>query len=316
MISSADSTSWVEGSVDLQVNGYVGVDFNDPQTAPAAIAKAAKAMRVDSVAAALPTIITASPPVMVACITNLQRAIAEDQEVADVLRGLHIEGPFLSPRPGYIGAHPVEHAQSQNLSLLAELIDAGKGLVRLLTLAPEVDVDGRLTQYCVERGIVVAAGHTDASSAELDCCIAEGLSLFTHLGNGCPREMDRHDNIIYRALRRADRLRYTLIADGFHVPETLFRNLLQWVPSERLAVVSDAISAAGLGPGTYQLGPRQVTIGPDRAAREPGGQHFVGSASTMRDADHWLSQTLGLPLSQRQQLLQLNPAEWLSLAGK
>lgn len=313
--STADSTSWVEGSVDLQVNGYVGVDFNDPQTTHLAIAKAAQAMREDSVAAALPTIITASPAVMVACITNLQRAIAEDQAVADVLRGLHIEGPFLSPRPGYIGAHPVEHARSQDLSLLAELVDAGKGLVRLLTLAPEVDVDGRLTQYCIERGIVVAAGHTDASLAELDCCIAAGLSLFTHLGNGCPREMDRHDNIIYRALRRADRLRYTLIADGFHVPETLFRNLLQWVPSERLAVVSDAISAAGLGPGTYQLGPRQVTIGADRAAREPGGQHFVGSASTMRDADHWLSQTLGLPLSQRQQLLQLNPAEWLSLAG-
>lgn len=314
MSDSSDSVSWVAGSVDLQVNGYVGVDFNDPQIAPAAIAKAATAMRKDSVAAALPTIITASPAVMVACITNLQRAIAENPEVGGVFRGLHVEGPFLSPRPGYIGAHPVDHARSQDLSLLAELIDAGKGLVRLLTLAPEVDIDGRMTQYCVERGIVVAAGHTDASLDELDCCIAAGLSLFTHLGNGCPREMDRHDNIIYRALRRADRLRYTLIADGFHVPEVLFHNLLQWVPIERLAVVSDAISAAGLGPGTYQLGSRQVTIGADRAAREPGGQHFVGSASTMRDADHWLSQTLGLSLSQRQELLQRNPAQWLNLA--
>ena len=273
-------------------------------------------MRQDAVAAALPTIITASPAVMVACIANLQRAIADDPEVAGIFPGLHIEGPFLSPRPGYIGAHPVEHARTQDLSVLAELIDAGKGLVRLLTLAPEVDVDGRLTQYCVERGIVVAAGHTDASLAELDSCIAAGLTLFTHLGNGCPREMDRHDNIIYRALRRADRLRYTLVADGFHVPETLFRNLLQWVPNERLAVVSDAISAAGLGPGTYQLGPRRVTIGADRAAREPGGQHFVGSASTMRDADRWLSECLELSLAQRQQLLQHNPAEWLSLTGE
>ncbi len=314
MSDSSNSTTWVTGTVDLQVNGYVGVDFNDPQVTIAAIAKAAAAMRQDSVATALPTIITASPVVMTACIANLQRAIAEDQEVAQVFRGIHVEGPFLSPRPGYIGAHPVEHARTQDLSLLAELIDAGQGLVRLLTLAPEVDVDGRLTEYCVERGIVVSAGHTDASLAELDRCIAAGLSLFTHLGNGCPREMDRHDNIIYRALRRADRLRYTLVADGFHVPETLFRNLLAWVPMERLAVVSDAISAAGLGPGTYQLGARQVTIGVDRAAREPGGQHFVGSASTMRDADRWLAETVQLPQNQRQQLLQLNPAAWLSLA--
>src|SRR5690606_34374786 len=108
-------------------------DFNDPQITRAAISKAARAMRDDSVAAALPTIITASPAAMVACITNLQQAIAAEQEVADVFRGLHIEGPFLSPRPGYIGAHPMEHARSQDLSLLAELVDAGKGLVRLLT---------------------------------------------------------------------------------------------------------------------------------------------------------------------------------------
>lgn len=313
MTSSEESIVWVEGSIDLQVNGYVGVDFNNPETSTSAIAKAARAMRGDGVAAALPTIITAAPAVMTRCITNLQRAIAQDEEVADVFRGLHIEGPFLSPRPGYIGAHPLAHAAHQDLALLSELIDAGQGLARLVTLAPEVDTDGRLTQYCVDRGIVVAAGHTDASLDELDCCIASGLSLFTHLGNGCPREMDRHDNIIYRALRRADKLRFTLIADGFHVPETLFRNLLQWVPIERLAVVSDAISAAGLGPGTYQLGARQVTIGADRAAREPGGQHFVGSASTMRDADQWLSQTLGMALRQRQQLLQHNPAEWLGL---
>ncbi len=301
----------VVGSVDLQVNGYVGVDFNDPQTTREAILKSARAMRGHSVAAALPTIITAAPATMLACIGNLRQAIEADAEVAAVFRGFHVEGPFLSPRPGFIGAHPVEHAQSQDMTLLSELLDAGGGLVRLLTLAPELDSLGRMTEFCAQRGVLVAAGHTDASLAELECCIAAGLSLFTHLGNGCPRQMDRHDNIIYRALRCADHLRFTLIADGFHLPETLFRNLLNWVPLERLAVVSDAISAAGLGPGTYQLGPRQVTIGADRAARDPSGEHFVGSASTMPDADRWLANTLGLSLSQRQQLLRDNPAAWL-----
>jgi N-acetylglucosamine-6-phosphate deacetylase len=165
---------------------------------------------------------------------------------------------------------------------------------------------------CRERGVLVSAGHSDASLDQLDECIAAGLRLFTHLGNGCPRQMDRHDNIIYRALRRADQLRFTLIADGFHVPELLFRNLLQWVPLERLAVVSDAISAAGLGPGTYQLGERQVTIGSDRAARDPSGEHFVGSASTMRDADHWLDSVLHLSQPDRASLLRNNPLHWLA----
>ncbi|MEZ6151995.1 MAG: N-acetylglucosamine-6-phosphate deacetylase [Pirellulaceae bacterium] len=301
----------VVDSIDLQVNGYVGVDFNDPQTTREAILHAAQAMRGHSVAAALPTIITAEPATMLACIGNLRQAIESNVEVAAVFRGLHVEGPFLSPRPGFIGAHPIEHAQTQDVALLSELLEAGGGLVRLLTLAPEVDRGGRMTELCVKRGVLVAAGHTDASLTELEQCIAAGLSLFTHLGNGCPRQMDRHDNIIYRALRCADQLRFTLIADGFHLPETLFRNLLKWVPLERLAVVSDAISAAGLGPGTYQLGPRQVTIGADRAARDPSGEHFVGSASTMPDADRWLANTLGLALSQRQQLLRDNPAAWL-----
>ncbi len=311
MSRAQEDTALVVDSVDLQVNGYVGVDFNDPQTTREAILQAVRAMRGHCVAAALPTIITAAPATMLACIGNLRQAIETSAEVAAVFRGLHLEGPFLSPRPGFIGAHPVEQARAQDLSLLSELLDAGGGLVRLLTLAPEVDSGGQMTEYCAQRGILVAAGHSDASLTELERCIAAGLSLFTHLGNGCPRQMDRHDNIIYRALRCADHLRFTLIADGFHLPETLFRNLLKWVPRERLAVVSDAISAAGLGPGTYQLGPRQVTIGADRAARDASGEHFVGSASTMPDADRWLANTLGLTLSERQQLLRDNPAAWL-----
>src|SRR5690606_30704697 len=119
-------------------------------------------------------------------------------------------------------------------------------------------------------------------------------------------------NIIHRALRRADRLRYTLIADGFHIPEVLFRNLLEWVPIEHLAVVSDAISAAGLRPGTNRLAGREVRIGEDRAARDASGEHFVGSASTMRDADQWLTATLGLDAPTRCRLLRDHPNQWLA----
>jgi N-acetylglucosamine-6-phosphate deacetylase len=298
--------------VDLQVNGYVGVDFNDPRTSPEAIHRAAAAMQADGVELALPTIITAGVEAMSQCMANIRQAVQTNAVTASIFQGLHIEGPFISPIPGYIGAHPMRHALRQDLSAMEGLLAAGGGLVRLVTLAPEVDPQGRMTKMCRERGVLVAAGHSDASLDQLDECIASGLRLFTHLGNGCPRQMDRHDNIIYRALRRADQLRFTLIADGFHVPELLFRNLLQWVPLERLAVVSDAISAAGLGPGTYQLGEREVTIGSDRAARDPSGEHFVGSASTMRDADHWLANVLHLSQSDRSSLLRDNPLHWLA----
>ncbi|RMF39952.1 MAG: N-acetylglucosamine-6-phosphate deacetylase [Planctomycetota bacterium] len=297
--------------VDLQVNGYVGIDFNDPTTSVAQLHSAADAMRRDGVVAALPTVITGSAEAMTTCIRNLVHAIEQRPETADVFRGIHVEGPFLSPAEGYIGAHPRQHAKFQDLRLLEDLCRAGGPWIRMVTLAPEVDPGGKMVRFCRERNIIVAAGHTNASLDQLECAIESGLSLFTHLGNGCPRVMDRHDNIIFRALRLRERLRFTVIADGFHIPRLLFENLLDWIPTDRLAVVSDAISAAGLGPGVYQLAGRSVTIGPDRACRDASGEHFVGSASRMCDADDWLRDTLGLPARRRRQLLFAVAAAWM-----
>lgn len=300
-----------DGYVDLQVNGYQGVDFNEPHRSVAELRLAAEAMRNDGVQQALPTIITGSVAAMSDCIRALRTAIESDPVCHDVYTGIHLEGPFLSRKPGFIGAHPPQHALESDQGALAELINCGGGLVRLVTLAPEVDTDGSLTRYLVEHGVTVSAGHTDASLDDLDRCIDAGLKLFTHLCNACPPEMNRHDNIIFRALRRSEHLHYTLIADGFHVPKLLFENLLNWVPVDRLAVVSDAICAAGLGPGTYRLAGREVAIGPDKAARDPSGKHFVGSACSMRDADHWLTNALELNVELRQQLLCDNPLRWL-----
>jgi N-acetylglucosamine-6-phosphate deacetylase len=296
-----------QGFVDLQVNGYVGTDFNDPTTTVEQIKQAAQAMLDDGVDRALPTVITAELSVMCRCISNIVSAIQSEPIAARVFGGIHIEGPFFPSLPGYIGAHPLQHALAASLPALEQLLNSACGLARIVTLAPEIDHDGRLTRTCVEHGCVVSAGHTNASLEDLQRCIDNGLTLFTHLGNGCPKLLDRHDNIIYRALSLKDQLSYTLIADGFHIPELLFRNLLDWVEHDRLSVVSDAISATGLGPGTYQLGQRTVTIGADKAARDASGEHFVGAASNMRDADRWLAEGLKLDLDLRYRLLVTNP---------
>ena len=299
------------GYVDLQVNGYVGVDFNDPATTGLQIQQAAQAMLNDGVVAALPTVITAEISVMCQCISNLVSAMQGEPIVAQVFKGIHIEGPFFPSLPGYIGAHPPQYALASSVAALEQLIEAAQGAARIVTLAPEVDGDGELTRRAVELGVVVSAGHTNASLDDLQRCIDNGLTLFTHLGNGCPKLMDRHDNIIYRALRLKDQLSFTLIADGFHIPEMLFRNLLDWGDHDRLSVVSDAISATGLGPGTYQLGQRTVRIGADRAARDASGEHFVGAASSLRQADEWLSSVVKLDHELRHRLLVANPARFL-----
>lgn len=304
-----------KGYVDLQVNGYHGIDFNDPSTTTQQLIQAAEAMHCDGVVAALPTVITADLTTMSQCIRNLVQAIRSDSVAGQIFHGIHIEGPFFPCESGYIGAHPPEHALQASLSSLQQLLDAADGLARLLTLAPEIDVKGELTRACVQRGCVVSAGHTNASLDDLLRCVDAGLTLFTHLGNGCPKLMDRHDNIIYRALRLRNQLSYTLIADSFHIPELLFRNLLEWVDHDRLCVVSDAISATGLGPGVYQLGQRTVKIGPDKAARDASGQHFVGAASSMLDADRWLAEGLGLDFELRTKLLVSNPTKFIGLTA-
>lgn len=291
---------------DAQVNGYVGVDFNDPQTKPEQIDDAAVAMQSHNVAVAFPTIITASEADMTRCISNVMQAIAKYDASREVFKGLHLEGPFISAERGYVGAHPRRYAISEDLGLLKRLCDCCGDLLALVTLSPEVDLSGRLTQCAVHRGAKVAAGHTNASLEDLDRCIDHGLELFTHLGNGCPPLMDRHDNIVLRALSRSDRLHFSLIADGHHVPHLLFGQLLKWVPLERLIVVSDAICAAGLGPGTYRLGEREVCVGSDLAARDASGEHFVGAASTMPDAQKWLTGSMQLETAVLEALLSEN----------
>ncbi|MFN3190478.1 MAG: N-acetylglucosamine-6-phosphate deacetylase [Aureliella sp.] len=302
------------GYIDLQVNGYVGVDFNDPTSTPESIERAAEAMLGDGVRLALPTVITASTEDMCRCIRNIVMAMQRFPSARSCFAGIHLEGPFLSPKPGFIGAHPVEHASPADLGVLESLCEAGGGAVRMVTLDPTVDKDARLTEFCVRQKIRVAAGHTDASLQELERSIEAGLSLFTHLGNACPQRLDRHDNIILRALSFQDRLCYSLIADGTHLPAMIFQSLLRWLPVSRLIVVSDAISAAGLGPGEFTLGKKRVRVGTDLVVRDPDGDNFAGSAARMKDADVWLRDAMTLESLERRKLLCDNAHAFLHRA--
>ena len=149
-----------------------------------------------------------------------------------------------------------------------------------MTLAPEMDSDAHVTQTLAAAGIVMAAGHSDASIDQLRRGIDHGIRLFTHLGNGCPGLLPRHDNIIQRALSLSDHMMVSFIADGHHVPPFALRNYLDRVPSENTVIVTDAISAAGLGPGRYQLADQVVEVDEDGAAWSACRTHFAGCAAT------------------------------------
>lgn len=300
------------GYFDLQVNGYGGVDFNSDNLTGDDLHRACEKLAEEGVAGILATVITADVEAMCRRLATLRELRRSDALAERIIAGFHTEGPFLNEMPGYRGAHLAEAIRRADHDLMHRMLEAGGGLVRIVTLAPERDPGFRVTRMLARQGIVVSAGHTDASLDELKAAIDAGLSMFTHLGNGCPMLLPRHDNIIQRALSLCERLWLTFIADGVHVPWPALGNYLRAAGMERCVVVTDAISAAGLGPGHYTLGHWDLLIGPDRVARAPDGSHLVGSAGTMPLARQNLIEHLGLNEGDADRLIVHNPRRVLS----
>jgi N-acetylglucosamine-6-phosphate deacetylase len=299
---------------DLQVNGYGGIDFNQDDLTAEGLHAACECLRSDRVGGILATIITDELDTMARRLENLVRLREQDPLAKSLIQGLHIEGPFLSPLPGYRGAHPVDAIRPASQEAMKRLLEAGGGLTRLVTLAPEQDERSEVIRMLVSQRIHVSAGHTDASVEQLQAALDAGLMFFTHLGNGCPTQFHRHDNIVQRALSLAERLWTMMIADGAHVPFFALRNYLRLTGTERAIVVSDGISATGLGPGRYTLGRWDLLIGEDMIARAPDNSHLVGSATPMKRAFTNLIEQAGLTEQKVIQLTCVNPRKALGIA--
>lgn len=295
------------GYFDLQVNGYGGVDFNSEGLTADGLHRACARLELEGVVGCLATVITDAVPVMCARLATLATLRAADPLAQRLIAGIHIEGPFINEADGFRGAHPRDAVQPADVETMKRLLDAAGGLTRLVTLAPERDPGSRVTQLLASQGIVVSAGHSDASIDELRAAMDAGLSMFTHLGNGCPRQMDRHDNIVQRVLSLAGRLWLTFIADGAHVPFPALGNYLRLAGHHRCIVVTDAIAPAGLGPGRYTLGRWDLVIGEDMVARTLDGSQFVGSGTTMAQSADRLARALQLSAATIDQLTSINP---------
>jgi N-acetylglucosamine-6-phosphate deacetylase len=298
---------------DLQVNGYAGVDFHSDDLTADDLHRACAALRHDDVAHILLTITTDDVALMERRLRRIVALRERDAVAADVVSGIHIEGPFISPIDGYRGAHPRDAVRPADRDAMNRLLDAAGGLTRLVTLAPEHDAGFAVTRMLACADIRVSAGHTNAKFDELRGAIDAGLSMFTHLGNGCPMQVHRHDNIIQRALSLSDHLWLMFIADGAHVPFAALSNYLKVAGLERSIVVTDAVTPAGMGTGTFQIGRWVVRIGEDLVARAPDGSHLIGSAMTMPDAVNRLTDCVGLSREDALRLTVDNPRRAIGL---
>jgi len=292
------------GFLDLQVNGFAGVDFNDPGCTSDQLRYVTEAMRATGVTQYLPTLITSSFERFAAC----ARALLNFPDPA--VAGIHMEGPYISPQDGARGAHPRAHVVAASIADFERRQEAAGGRIILVTLAPEAPGAIELIEHLVESNIRVAVGHTAASPEQVRDAIRAGATLSTHLGNGCAQMLPRHPNFIWEQLA-ADELLASLIVDGHHLPPATVKAMVRAKTPARTMLVTDAIAAAGCLPGTYQIGEEQVELSATGRVAVPGASNLAGSALAMHTAVANTVRFTGLPLSEVLPMASTHPAHYL-----
>lgn len=289
------------GFVDMQVNGGFGVEAGVDKDA---ISTLAARLPESGVTTFLPTLVTS--PIAAVRATYVHWQAARDVAGARPL-GVHLEGPFLSPARK--GAHRREIIEAAGASLLDEML-AGDAL-RLMTLAPERPDAPEIMARLRARGVTIALGHTDATYEQYARGIDAGATLATHLYNAMSPFAHRAPGAIGAALAD-DRITACLIADGIHAHPASLRVAFRAKGPGRVALVTDMMAAAGMGPGQYQLGGQAVTVD-DRAARL-ADRTLAGAILTMDEAVRNAARWMGATVVEALQMASEIPARLLGLA--
>lgn len=269
----------IPGFVDLQVNGYLQVDFSDISLTEEQFIFAATKLLDTGCAAFLPTVITSSPEIYQHNFGIIVKTMRRPEFAGRIL-GIHAEGPFISDKPGAVGAHTPAYVRQPDPDFLRQMQEWAEGNIRVLTIAAENPGAVELTRCAVDLGITVSLGHQLATREQLIACRDAGATWQTHLGNGMPNEVDRHRNPLLDGLE-VDGLSAGIIADGHHLPVDLVKIMLRVKGIENAVIVSDASSLAGMPPGRYHSMGNDVVIEPNGYLHNPAKRCLVGSSATI-----------------------------------
>jgi N-acetylglucosamine-6-phosphate deacetylase len=269
----------IRGLVDLQVNGYKEVHFSDINLTQEDFVRACRDVFDAGTTAFLPTMIT-SPKEVYEHNLPIMAAVLQEAEFQGRLLGIHVEGPFISAQEGTRGAHDEQWISKPDVDYLSKIIDWADGQVKLLTIAAEPEGAEKLTRYAVSRGIAVSLGHQAASEADLARLVRTGAVSLTHLGNGVPAMLARHENPIWAGLGNDD-LIAMIITDGNHLPASMLKTIIRTKGPERCVVVSDASPPAGLGAGQYEVLGHRVVLDETGKLNDLTTGYLAGSSATM-----------------------------------
>jgi N-acetylglucosamine-6-phosphate deacetylase len=265
---------------DPQVNGFAGVDFQNENLRFDELEFAVSKLRKSGCAHILLTLISANADALEDQFRRIGCYINDRPAIRDCVLGFHLEGPFLSPETGFSGAHRASNLGEPDWELFLRWQRASGNRICMVTLAPELKGSIPFIRSATAANVFVCVGHSDAKRDDLVEAVRAGARMATHLGNGCPTRLDRHDNIVSRILGIPE-LIASIIPDGIHIPPTALSNIARSLGPARLLFTTDCISAAGAPSGTYRLGELEIVVGQDRIVRHPKAQGLAGSSLTM-----------------------------------
>lgn len=298
------------GLIDIQINGFMGIDFSNQDLTIDDIRMATKALWAKGVTTILPTVITNSQANLKRSFTILAAAL-DDEIIGLSLPGFHLEGPYISPAQGFRGAHLEKYIRYPDWDEFSELQQAANNKIKLITIAPEVKGAIEFTRKCTESGVAVSLGHHNASAEIIREVTDAGASMATHLGNGCANMIDRHNNPFWPQLAD-DRLTVTLITDGFHLNKEEVQCFYRIKGIERTVLVSDALDLAGLPPGEYTRLERVVLLTPD-VIKYPAENCLAGAACPLSVCVSNMMKFANCRLENAIQMATLNAAQAVGL---
>jgi len=316
-ISDSGKLFIAPGFFDNQINGFAGVSFafGKSDLTEEGIEKATIELWKKGVTTYLPTLTTHSQDVLVKNFSILAQAV-EGKNLKGSIPGFHLEGPYINPEDGFRGAHPKRYVRLPDWNEFMEMYKASGENILQVTVAPEMDGVQEFITKCTQKGIIVAVGHHNANTKELNLAVENGAKISTHLGNGCANMINRHRNPFWPQLANDD-LMISIICDGFHLLPEEIQVFYKVKGADKTIITSDVTSYAALEPGEYITDTGEtIELTKEGMLRYPAQNVLYGSASPITKGVGHIIEVTGCSLAEAVRMASTNPARLYGLTDR
>lgn len=301
----------IPGFVDLQINGFKGIDFSSPELTEKNCYEACKDILKTGTIVFLPTVITSSIDLLQRNLRIIAQTMKHD-DLRDHIPGIHLEGPFISNIDGAKGAHNDSWIRKPDIALFNDFYKWSDENIKLLTIAAETEKAEELCKYASDLGITVSLGHQMATENDIEKMRVAGARSLTHLGNGLPMYIHRHDNPIWAGLSN-DQLIAMIIPDGHHISPAMLKTIIRTKGTDKVCITSDASPIAGMTPGKYHTLGNKAVLEKSGRLYNPESGYLVGSSSMIIDCVNYLLSLDLVPLKDILKMSFHNPLRLIEL---